>query len=348
MECDQWLKVKSACDAFDGGNSLHATVPHREAALLVSCAQPGSGSWLHRLPDHSLRGSVVTSLTYTTMLQRRIGLYTSVLTASLAADATARRRPATQHELLGDAATNAANATQRHNAGLRCVYDALLSASPAHVALQLCDRGDGTELSKQEALARFAHFNAGHVPDILSRDSVGDDDVACLEFKCATPFHKYSGDGSRGGVSPHDGWRYAFGSTLEKLVVSVLGLAERGTPADGAFKRTTGTGHVSSRDGDYADALRRRHRVLLLATETTGAVCPDLHRLLRHHATLARKGDAVDNTAYGLGRASPQQYLPHHLARLSAAVVTHDAQSIRRAARELDRRLTTAPTRPPA
>ena len=89
-------------------------------------------------------------------------------------------------------------------------------------------------------------------------------------------------------------------------------------------------------------------RVLLLATETTGAVCPDLHRLLRHHATLARKGDAVDSTAYGLGRASPQQYLPHHLARLSAAVVTHDAQSIRRAARELDRRLTTAPTRPSA
>ena len=50
-------------------------------------------------------------------------------------------------------------------------------------------------------------------------------------------------------------------------------------------------------------------------------------------------------TAYGLGRASPQAYLPHHLARLSAAVVTHDAQSIRHAAREADRRLTTAPAR---
>ena len=38
------------------------------------------------------------------------------------------------------------------------------------------------------------------------------------QFKCTTPFHKDSGDGSRGGVAPHDGWRYAFGSTLEKLI----------------------------------------------------------------------------------------------------------------------------------
>ena len=127
--------------------------------------------------------------------------------------------------------------------------------------------------------------------------------------------------------------------------MSVLGLAERGTSADGAFKRSTGAGHVSSRDGDYADALRRRHRVLLLATETTGAVCPDLLRLLRHHATLVHKGVVVDSTAYGLSRASPQAYLPHHLACLSAAVVTRDAQSVRQAARELDRRLTSAPAR---
>ena len=125
----------------------------------------------------------------------------------------------------------------------------------------------------------------------------------------------------------------------------VLGLAERGAPADGAFKRTTGAGHVPSRDGDYADALRRRHRVLLLATETTGAVCPDLLRLLRHHAALVHKGVAADTTAYGVSRASPQAYLPHHLACLSAAVVSHDAQSVRHAAREADRRLTTTPAR---
>ena len=334
------LKVRSIIRAC---TDTH--VPHREATLLVSCSQPGSGAWLHRLPDHSLRGSIITSLTYITMLQRRLGLYVSVLAAPLAALAAVHHSPATQHELLGDAASNAANATARHNAGLRCVYDALLCASPAHVALQLGDRSDGTELEKQEAAARYAHINTGHIPDIFSRDSAGDDDVTCYEFKCTTPFHKDSGDGSRGGVAPHDGWRYAFGSTLEKLVKSVLGLAERGTPADDTFQRATGTGHVPSHDGDYADALRRRHRVLLLATEVTGAVSPDLLRLLKRHATLVHKGKVTDGTAYGLSRASPQQFLPHHLVRLSAAIVTHDAQSVRQAARELDRRLATTPAR---
>ena len=55
--------------------------------------------------------------------------------------------------------------------------------------------------------------------------------------------------------------------------------------------------------------------------------CPCVLLSLLHHT------EHTQGAAYGLSRASPQQFLPHHLARLSAAIVTHDAQSVRQAAR---------------
>ena len=53
----------------------------------------------------------------------------------------------TQHHLLGDAAINAANQTNRHNEGLATVYTALLCAAPASSPVRLGDKGDGTPLS---------------------------------------------------------------------------------------------------------------------------------------------------------------------------------------------------------
>ena len=47
----------------------------------------------------------------------------------------------------------------------------------------------------------------------------------------------------------------------------------------------------------------------------------------------------VDCTAYGSGRASPRDFLSHHTAALSSALVAADARSILDAASTLDHRL---------
>ena len=82
------------------------------------------------------------------------------------------------------------------------------------------------------------------------------------------------------------------------------------------------------------------HTVELLATETTGALTAPLLRLYRRLARNVSEGLACDNTVYGLGRASPQSFLPHHTAALSAAVVEEDARAVCSAAASLDARET--------
>ena len=97
----------------------------REAARLVSHSQTGAGAWLRRLPDGSVKGSVVSSAVFISAAQRRLGLYISVLRPGL--DAAAHDRIVTQHERLGDRAINASNHTRRHNAGLHAVFNAYAS-----------------------------------------------------------------------------------------------------------------------------------------------------------------------------------------------------------------------------
>ena len=92
--------------------------------------------------------------------------------------------------------------------------------------------------------------------------------------------------------------------------------------------------------GDYARALAKGHRVTLLATESTGAFAPDTARLLARLAKNVSRGDAVDCTVYGSGRASPRDFLSHHSAALSSAIVAADATNILNAAAALDHRLT--------
>ena len=70
--------MKKVWEAFDVANA-DAVVPHREATGLVSCSQAGAGAHLVRLPDLSLRGSVVASVDFRTICQRRLGIYLSSL-----------------------------------------------------------------------------------------------------------------------------------------------------------------------------------------------------------------------------------------------------------------------------
>ena len=80
--------------------------------------------------------------------------------------------------------------------------------------------------------------------------------------------------------------------------------------------------------GDYADALSKGHGVLLLVTESTGALSPALVWLLRRLARSATLPEGCDTTAYGTSRGSPRAFFPHHAAAISAAIAGADAHAI--------------------
>ena len=141
-------------------------MPHREATRLISYSQAGAGAFLLRVPDVSLvKGSIVTSTGFRTVIQRRLGLYVSCL-ADVLDERSHRRVHVTQHDRLGDAAINDANNTHRHNAGVQAVYTALRCASNASDSIRLGDKGDGTPASKAESARQHAWLNDGHIPDI--------------------------------------------------------------------------------------------------------------------------------------------------------------------------------------
>ena len=87
---------------------------------------------------------------------------------------------------------------------------------------------------------------------------------------------------------------------------------------------------MAGREGGLRQVL-----VHLLATESTGALSPAVILLLKELAKAAQGTDGVDSTVYGLGRASPQSFFPHHLAAISSSIVRADALSIRNHAASL-------------
>ena len=72
--------------------------------------------------------------------------------------------------------------------------------------------------------------------------------------------------------------------------------------------------------------------VSLLVAETTGALAASFMTILRLLARQTRLPGATDNTRYGEGRASPRSFLTHHVANISTAIQTTDAQTILNAA----------------
>ena len=89
---------------------------------------------------------------------------------------------------------------------------------------------------------------------------------------------------------------------------------------------------MKARPGDYADALAKRHQVILFCTEITGAVCAGGFKFLSYLASLVRKPGNRDGTIYGSSLTSTKSFKAHHLSELSAAIVTADAESILNAA----------------
>ena len=81
-------------------------------------------------------------------------------------------------------------------------------------------------------------------------------------------------------------------------------------------------------DGDYADALRKKYGVLLLVSESTGALSASVVYLLRMLARTASLPTGNDTTVYGTSRTSPQSFFPHHLAAISAAIAQAESHTL--------------------
>ena len=118
-------------------------------------------------------------------------------------------------------------------------------------------------------------------------------------------------------------------------VGKVLGQKQMGAPSDPPLNRRTGVGRVDPRPGDYADAFTKGNIAHLLASETTGALTPEVIRLLHALDKSTKDAQGHDSTQYGLGRASPQSFFSHHLAAVSCAIVRADALTIRNHAASL-------------
>ena len=208
---DLWLNTLDTVNAFDTANTT-STVKRREAKRFISASQTGAGEFLRVVSDDAIRGSTITSSTLLTAVQYRCGAFLTAL-APVLDEMTRRGVDVGQSDRLGDTAINEANATTRHNAVNRCIYNA--RAAVATATVRLGDKGSTTQ-SRMEASRRFEMYNKGHVPDIIEIDAVD----TLYEVKCWTPIRKFQalGHGSTkkgGAVSTNEGSHLAFGGTAE-------------------------------------------------------------------------------------------------------------------------------------
>ena len=101
---------------------------------------------------------------------------------------------------------------------------------------------------------------------------------------------------------------------LENLKKYVISPPDAPFQTHRPFNRHTGAGYVAARDGDYRDAIAKKHPTHLLLVETTGALSPSLARIIERLAAQSREKGAIDHTAYGLERRSPKEFAAHHIA----------------------------------
>ena len=298
-----WFDGLDSCHAHDAADT-NSRIPHREAARYISASQPGSGSWQEQLAPgkdqlHST-GNVIIGL------QRRNGLYIS---------------DGLDEDPLGDNGDR--SSVIRHNGVLRANYDAARAVATGTTIM-----GDKNDKNYRK-VERFKEYNRDHVPDLIEPYAIGAKTHRLKEVKTASATIK---SGLSNGCKKM-GHIYAFGNTEENLSVIVLGRPKRHL-ADGAYDPTTGKGYLPEPRlrAQYADALSKGTKVVLLVYEAMGGISPnamhDLHRMAR----LANKVGHRDGTVYDHTRPGQKQcFLTHYMQRISSELVLKDAASIREA-----------------
>ena len=158
------------------------------------------------------------------------------------------------------------------------------------------------------------------------------------EVKCYNPLAKThanrTGVGTpRDGGSPASvGAEYSFGNTEEHLRLKILGCADFGRAGDPPFSHKTAKGYVRAREGEYADALKKKKKVVPMIFEPSGAMAPETHAHLRKLDKIGRDNPAArDGTRYGKRhRRDSRRFITHHIQRISFGIAMEDAKQINR------------------
>jgi hypothetical protein len=220
-----------------------------------------------------------------------------------------------------DSAAAAGQRNTRHDDGNVAWFNAVREALSTPVAL--CVKGNRRDAAAwQRALERYAHFNAGHVPDWGAKGAAASGRHLVGEHKCYSPLVPSTlGTGSRGGMAKV-GDHVALGNTEEALIARVLGLAQRGLASEPKFNHRTGVGYVPELEGDYHDAIHvKGNTVLLLISEVFGGVNGTSLRFLNRLAHLM-KGETDAPHFDRAGNVVP--FFLHHARAISrAAAVGH-------------------------
>ena len=248
-----------------------------------------------------------------------------------------------QSDRLADTIINLDSKTGRHNKFNRAFYNAV--SAQATTSVILGDKGDGSPRARADALARYAHYSADHVPDIIEQQAAKNGNAVLYESKCWTQLKMSNnlGGGTRaGGGSPSTamGHLVAFGGTEETLLYQNIGCKARGDPSLGAFDHATGAGWVREHRGAYHNAMvdKANHVTMLIACDMggiAGGTVATLHRLSKNAA------EGRDGTVYGVH--SNANYFTHHATAISFATVTAAAEAIERGVNKRARELTRHP-----
>ena len=139
-----------------------------------------------------------------------------------------------QSDRLGDTIINLDSKTGRHNKFNRAFYNAV--SAQATTSVILGDKGDGSPRARVDALARYAHYSADHVPDIIEQQAAKNGNAVLYESKCWTQLKtsdNLGGGTPAGGGSPSTamGHLVAFGGTEETLLHQNIGCKARGDAA---------------------------------------------------------------------------------------------------------------------
>ena len=291
----------------------HVTTVNREMTRIISVSQFGSGAWLDINPDGTW-GTKIEDGPFEVAGQRRAGLDIAVAKPSLdvleAAGVTVDRR--------GDDLANGGEYNRRHNGCLNAVRD-MMSA----VAIGQIVQGD------KEQPEKTRHLNDGHVIDLAEVGGCPETGVDTIVEGKVPSLHKKKHTKGGGGTVRYVGHRVAFGSTEEEYRLMVLGCRRRGRPQDKPFDPETGRGFAQAVKGQMHDALKnKRSNVVTFIVESTAAITPRARKYCYELKGRTEGRGATDRTKYGRNRNSPTNFIPHHVQRISKAVVMYDSLGI--------------------
>ena len=114
----------AACEEVDKNTPQSEAIKSREATRYISISQFGAAGWLDMRPD-GLHHTKMVSAMFLTAIQRRHGLYLSVIAPTLAEKAAADEH-VTVADYKGDslANSNKGDRTSKHNRVLRAAQNA--------------------------------------------------------------------------------------------------------------------------------------------------------------------------------------------------------------------------------